>query len=405
MIGAVTVVVLLVSVGIANLWPWSMERQLSAYTGHWNDISFMRLDLEKEGYSIDNIMSSPRVLDTQDRWDRSLLIVAGVERPYTKDEITSISNYLERGGKLLLADDRGYSEPLLKQLGVLLTINTTRVYSPSYLKNPDFIELSGYIDSGPVFSTDYTVLSDKPATFDGAIPGTIFLTTDNDSWMDTNGNKERDLSEPLKTYVLGIFVSGNTYLSDPSIFINDMWVRDQNAKLGVDIVRAMLPYGGKIIFDESRHVSTDSAHRAQKGVYDIFIFVAFDNYARGVVVAACIIAVLFYLRYVRLPTDWRHLPNLDEPYLVNYQEGAISQSDGLRIRILLENRVRVALRLSSKEFNLRKRDLMAKVLDDPDLIRFYRSWDIYKKEDLERVLDKIKDIEITCPANLDGGAS
>jgi hypothetical protein len=395
----------LVSLGLANLWPWQMERQLSAYTDHWNDISFMRLDLQKDGYTIDNIMSSPKVLNTQDRWDRSLLIVAGVEKPYTKEEIASISKFLEHGGKLLLADDRGNSEPLLEQLGIELKVNTSKVYSPSYIKNPDFIELSGYIDSGPVSNTDYTVLSDKPATFEGSVPGTIFLTTDNDSWIDTNHNKERELSEPLKTYVIGFFVSGNTFLSDPSIFINDMWVRDQNAKLGRDIVRAMLPDGGKVIFDESRHVSTDSAHRAQKALYDMFIFLSFDNYARGIMVAACIIGVLFYLRYVRLPTDWRHLPNLDEPYFVNYKEGTLSQSDGLRVKVLLENKVRVSLQMSSKEFNLRKRDLMTKVLDDPDLIRFQRAWAAYKKEDLERILDKIKTLEITSPEDLDGGAS
>jgi hypothetical protein len=382
-----------------------MERQLSAYTGHWNDISFMRLDLEKDGYTIENVMSSPRVLDTQDSWDRSLLIVAGIERPYTKDEIASISKFLEHGGKLLLADDRGYSEPLLKKLGMNLKINTSKVYSPSYLKNPDFIELSGYLDSGPISNQDYTVLSDKPATFEGSIPGTIFLTTDNDTWIDTNGNKERELNEPLRTYIVGFFVNGNTYLSDPSVFINDMWVRDQNALLGRDIVRAMLPYGGKVIFEESRHVSTDSGHRAQKALYDIFIFIAFDNYARGVVVAVCIVAVLFYLRYVRLPTDWRHLPNLDEPYLVNYTEGSLSQSDGLRIKVLLENKVRVGLQLSPTEFNLKKRDLMGKVLEDPDLYRFYKAWDAYKKEDLERILEKIKDLEIACPQSSGGGAA
>ena len=405
MIGVVTVVALLVLVGIANLWPWAMQRQLSAYTDHWNDISFMRLDLKKDGYAVENIMSSPRVLDTQSKWDQSLLIVAGVEKPYTKDEMTSISKYLEHGGKLLLADDRGYSEPLMKQLGINLKINTSKVYSPSYLKNPDFIELSGYIDSGPVVNTDYTVVSDKPATFQGFVPGTVFLTTDNNSWIDVNGNKDRDLNEPLRTFVLGFFLNGNTFLSDPSIFINDMWVRDQNAKFGTDLVRAMLPYGGKVIFDESRHVSTDAAHRAQKALYDIFIFVAFDNYARAVMVAACIIAVLIYLRYVRLPTDWRHMPNLDEPYLVNYAEGTLSQADALRIKTLLENRVRVALHLSPKEFTLRKRALIPKVVDDPDLIRFYRAWDSYKKEDLERILDKLKEFEMTCPEDLDGGAS
>ena len=393
-LGVLTVIILLVSLGISSLWPWTAQRQMSAYTDHWNDISHLRKDVAKEGYRVENIQSSPKVLNDKGDWSKHILFIAGVEKPYTKEEITAIKKFLEHGGRLVLADDGGYSEPLLKSLVGKVELNHSRLYSPLYAKNPDFVLAEGYIDSGPIIDTDFKVMTNRPAVFQGTIPGTVFCNSDPTSWLDSNGNKDRDLDEEQMSYVIGFFVTGNAFLSDPSIFINDMWVREQNSAFGMSMIEAMLPTGGTVIFDESRHLSSDPAQQAQRTLYDAFMFIAYDNYARGVLVAVCIIGVLTYMRFVRLPTDWHHMPNLDVPWYLNYEEGTLGSSDALRVRMLLENRIRVALRLSGGEYKVRRKAILENVLKDPDLLKFIRSWDIYKKEDLERVLDKMKDLEI-----------
>lgn len=393
-LGAIVAVGLLVALAISSVWPWSVERQMSAYTNNWNDASILRDALDRRGYGTEAILSSPRVLDQESDWNEHVLIILGVERPYTKQELASISHFLEKGGKLFLADDGGYSAPLLRTLAGDVSVNRSRLYSPDYIKNPDFIRASGYIDSGPVVNKKYSLLTDRPAAFQGAISGTPFIYTDNRSWIDGNNNKEKDLDEESGTYILGFFDTGNTFISDPSLFINDMAVRFQNLALALDIINAMLPKGGKVIFDESRHVSSNAGERAQRQVYDAFMFVAFDDYVKGVLVAVCIVAVLVYLRFVRLPTDWYHLPNLDEPWLLNYKEGSLGPSDAFRVRLLLENKVRVARRLSTAEFKLKRNEILEGAIDDPDLLTFLRRWETYKKEDLERVVDKIRDLQL-----------
>jgi hypothetical protein len=405
MLGAITVVSLLVALAISSLWPWSVERQMSAYSDQWNDVSMFREALVKDNYGVEDIMSSPTVLGTQKDWTGHLLIIMGVEKPYTQDELKAIRQFLTNGGKMILADDKGYSAPLLKDLPGGVSINRSRLYSSDYIKNPDFIQVTAYIDSGPVVNRPYELLTDRPAAFQGGIPGIVFSLTDDTAWLDANGNSKKDPDEKVGTYVLGFFYNNNAYLSDPSVFINDMWPRLQNSALGQDIVRAMLPRGGKVIFDESRHVSGNAAQRAQKEVYDAFIFVANDNYAKGTLIAVCIIGVLVYLRYVKLPTDWYHLPALDEPWLLNYKEGSLTASDGLRVRLLLENKVRVALRLSDKEFKLRRKAILEEVLDDPDLLWFLQTWAGYKKEDLPRILEKIRVLEVKELAEKEGGVA
>jgi len=404
-IGVITVVALLVALGISSLWPWTAERHMSAYGNDWDDVSYFRRDLDKTGYTTMNILSSPMTLETTSNWQDTVLVVAGVERPYTDEEAQAIYRFLERGGKLVLADDRGHSDPLLKELVGDVKVNRSKLYSPSYVKNPDFIETAGYIDSGPVIDKRYTVMTNKPATFEGAIVGTIFLNTDNRSWLDVNNNKEKDLAEHERYFIIGFFFTGNAFLSDPSVFINDMWVRDQNAALGLDIIAAMLPKGGTVIFDESRHISSDAGQRAEKQVYDIFLVFTYDNYARAALITMCIAAVLLYLRFVKLPSDWAHMPNLDVPWLLNYKEGHIGSEDALRIRTLLENKVRVALCLSNKEFKLRKTDLMASTVKDELLLRFWKGWDAYGKEELEPVLERLSKFEVE-PVDLTvGGGS
>lgn len=391
------------ALAISSIWPWTVERQMSAYTNNWNDVSIFRDALERHGYGTEAILSSPRVLDLEKDWSGSVLIILGVERPYTKQELASINHFLEKGGRLFLADDGGYSAPLLRAVAGDVTVNRSRLYSPDYIKNPDFIRATGYIDSGPIINKKYSLLTDRPAAFQGAVSGTPFIYTDNRSWIDVNGNKEKDLAEESGTYVLGFFDTGNAFISDPSLFINDMAVRFQNLALGLDIINAMLPKGGKVIFDESRHVSSNAGERAQRQVYDAFMFVAYDDFAKVVLVAVCIVAVLVYLRFVKLPTDWYHLPNLDEPWLLNYKEGSLGASDTYRVRLLLENRVRVARRLSTAEFKLRRKEILDGAIEDPDLIRFLQRWETYKKEDLERVVDKIKDLQLETDGA--GGAS
>jgi hypothetical protein len=181
----------------------------------------------------------------------------------------------------------------------------------------------------------------------------------------------------------------NIFLSDPSIFINDMWNKEDNADFAMALVRNLLPGGGKVIFEESRHVSSETGVRVQKEIYDVLIVLSMDNIARVSLLVLSIIGVMVYLRYVRLPTDWHHRDRLNEPFLRNYEEPYLSSDDNLRIRRILEEQIRVSLKLSRSEFDTNRKKILKRALKDPELFKFMTTWRVYEREKLSDVLDRI----------------
>lgn len=382
--GLALVLILLVGMIVSAIFPWETEHQMSAYNDHWNDVSSFRGALKAQGYEIGNIMSSPKVLEDQDDWLGTVLIITGVERPYTQEEIDAIGKFIERDGRVILADDYGYSGPLLQEFVGDVFLNGSTLYSSNYVKNPAFVRVSALVDR------EYHVLLNKPSAIQGTLPGHIISITDNRTWMDANENNEKDIEELEGIYVIGLKFANNIFLSDPSLFINDMWKREDNAAFALALVRDLLPQGGKVIFEESRHISSDTGARVQREVYDSLLFVAFDNWARGLIIAISLLSVMAYLRYVRLPSEWFHRDNLNEAWLMNYTEPFLAAEDNLRVKNLLENKVRVAAQMSPREFALKRKALIEKMLTDKDLVKFLTKWKTHSKAELEGALEKIK---------------
>ena len=96
--------------------------QLSAYDKDWNDISEFSDDLnaEKSGkHKIKTIVSRPAILNKITEIEKNstnptieknntILVIIGVERMYTEFDSSAIYNFVESGGKVVIADDSGY---------------------------------------------------------------------------------------------------------------------------------------------------------------------------------------------------------------------------------------------------------------------------------------------------------
>ena len=83
------------------------DPQLSAYDEDWNDISNFRQALEEEedtSYIVSAILSNPAVLDDIADPSSSLLIIAGIESPYTELELEIDQKYLQENHLIVLLD-------------------------------------------------------------------------------------------------------------------------------------------------------------------------------------------------------------------------------------------------------------------------------------------------------------
>ena len=56
-------------------------------------------------------------------------------------------------------------------------------------------------------------------------------------------------------------------VSDPGLFINDNWPRLDNSEFMLDMLHALLPHGGEVVFDESRHISDNTFENARRTFY------------------------------------------------------------------------------------------------------------------------------------------
>ena len=75
------------------------DPQLSAYDDDWNDISYFRQALEENedtSYNVSAILSNPAILDDIEDPSSSLLVIVGIESPYTELELKILVKFMER---------------------------------------------------------------------------------------------------------------------------------------------------------------------------------------------------------------------------------------------------------------------------------------------------------------------
>ena len=132
--------VLLLSIAVTYVVPG--QTQQSAYGEDWNDLGSFRSELNGLGVETTALVSSPLLLSDIDHPEETVFIVSGVERDtislpsftgdgnliqfsegdgYTSSEIDAISNFVERGGTVILMDDFGYSSNLAAEFGLEFT--------------------------------------------------------------------------------------------------------------------------------------------------------------------------------------------------------------------------------------------------------------------------------------------
>ena len=118
------------------------QTQQSAYGDEWNDLGSFRSELNDMGVETTALVSSPLLLSDLDHPEETIFIISGVERDtislprftgeddivqfsegdgYTSSEIVAISEFVERGGTVILMDDFGYSSNLAAEFGLEYT--------------------------------------------------------------------------------------------------------------------------------------------------------------------------------------------------------------------------------------------------------------------------------------------
>ena len=365
---------------------------LSAYSDKWNDISEFRESVEDIGYNTASIISSPAMLLEVEEPEKTLFIAIGVERSYTATEARIIYDFVRDGGKAVIADDYGYANSVSEYyFGV--TYIGHRLWDQEYEKNPKLVKIDIDPTTSAGFYFDGNILFNNPTALISSI-GTLASST-NLSWVDENNDNLQNIDEISQPYPVVVKkYSGDgsiVFISDPSMFINDMWGREKNSDFTMALVQHMIETGGEVIFDESRHIRENPVDNSRQSVYEALVILTTDDQLRWLTAIITVLVLGLLIIAYDNPFELKHIYNVGKFKGWELKEPWLSNRDTDRLRFIFLERLRIHLGLSMEEFRDLTRQELNELIGEPELSAFALDMNkYYSSGDLGRIFMKIK---------------
>ena len=392
------IVILLVTITLSTLVLFPIlqivverDPQLSAYDEDWNDISNFRQALEEDAdtsYSVSAILSNPAVLDDIVDPSSSLLVIAGIESPYTELELEILVRFMERGGSILVFGDYDYSNTIAQLFAIEFVQH--QLWDQNYRDNVSFIETTAHIDG-----KSYSVLLNEPVVikdltsqslnlWSSNIEWTknVFMATSRNSWIDSDDDgaiTPDDEAAPLSGFQLGVecglrsegeALGSAVFISDSSLGINHMWNENQNSFFLIDLVESIIGTDGQVLFDESRHTQESFGASLFQAALGFYFLLSGDTLVLQIIRLNVLVAVIIFTMAMSLrqpePRRLFHIFDIRKPrpfrsYGHNLDNGILVLQE-----VFLE---RLRLRYQIYEFDDKSRKERISIL--PDLLNSY----------------------------------
>ena len=392
------IIILLVTITLSTLVLFPIlqivverDPQLSAYDEDWNDISNFRQALEEDAdtsYSVSAILSNPAVLDDIVDPSSSLLVIAGIESPYTELELEILVRFMERGGSILVFGDYDYSNTIAQLFAIEFVQH--QLSDQNYRDNVSFIETTAHIDG-----KSYSVLLNEPVAikdlnsqslnlWSSNIEWTknVFMTTSRNSWIDSDDDgaiTPADEAAPLSGFQLGVecglrsegeALGSAVFISDSSLGINHMWNENQNSFFLIDLVESIIGTDGQVLFDESRHTQESFGASLFQAALGFYFLLSGDTLVLQIIRLNVLVAVIIFTMAMSLrqpePRRLFHIFDIHKPrpfrsYGHNLDNGILVLQE-----VFLE---RLRLRYQIYEFDDKSRKERISIL--PDLLNSY----------------------------------
>ncbi len=399
---AVLVVLLLVLVVLTIPAGSVPESQLSAYDDGWNDLSKFRGDMENLGFlniSVRTVATSATTLLQFEEAIDMVYIAIGVERAYSYSEWRAIRKFISRGGNVLIADDYGHGNSILRFNGEVDnpgishigdTPDTQYVFSGERLadvdvdRNPKLVKVRVPIWEG----LEYEILLNDPSCFVAnddwdwepwminnpvaSHPARHIANSSANGWLDENRNGIRDPGEKVGEYPVIIEMNRMVLISDPSVFTNDMYERADNRLFAHALLAKLLPRGGTVIIDESIHMEpgllTELDDVLVRPMYMI-LGEPWPIYSGLLILFIGLVGLAAAGR--RTPRHYEpHRNRLDEPRTLEFGNPYNWLADYYEVRGVLLQRMRYAYGLDPDDLQRLPPEIVAQLLGDQYLVQF-----------------------------------
>ncbi|MEW5759380.1 MAG: DUF4350 domain-containing protein [Candidatus Thermoplasmatota archaeon] len=369
------------------------EPKLSAYSDKWNGLSKFRNLILTNGYETSAIISSPVILNKIEKNELSdeAIVVIGVEKGYRNEERDAIIDFVSKGGSLLIADDFGHGNTIANYFGINFAGKKLR--DVNYDKNPIFVKINVKYKG-----KDYQILLNDPSAIDKGGNYEIIANASKYAWLDENKDDIRDIDEKMLSYSVVVFYhpyksSGRLiFVSDPGLFINNMLNRYDNENFALALVKLLLPNGGKIIFDESRH-------KAEKGKFSSGILSTIISYTSFILESIMLfvfisIFTIWIFKNTKKPSELKHRDILSSPYIYQLYYPHLTHFDYNRLRNCLLEKVRIGYNMSYEEFYSMKPWEIIPLIGDEELERFLKQPVSFDIKYFNYIMEKIAKLQL-----------
>ncbi len=162
-----------------------------------------------------------------------------------------------------------------------------------------------------------------------------------------------------------------------------------NLEFGVALVHYLLPEGGVVVIDESRHAQDRFVTPIASSMW--FVALLTSNWIWfAFLIAGVGVGIFIFYSFIRGKESWIHHFNINRPK----HRASMPQTPSLqtvRMRRAMLEKARLSRGLSPEEFNTLKQDEVSSIIDDPVLSEFVSNENkMYDTSGLQNLYNRIK---------------
>jgi hypothetical protein len=351
--------------------------------------------LKEAGYPVEVLLTSPALLLEEADPENVVYLSCGRGKDLTPTEVQDLRKFYSEGGRMIIAEDGHHAS----SLSVYDNIDFLggQLYDERFLGDPDFIQIDV---NWREFSG--TLVLNRPTGL-ASSGGETIARSGTSSWVDRNGNGKRDpdnssFGEFPGSRIVAILTDPDfpekgggciAYISDASLFTNEMLVHGDNLDFAVFLISYLLPEGGKVVIDDSTHKTEGLTGLAQGLLRGPVILTTDINFKIVVGTLSTVLLVAIVYLYVP-PPKFRHVNYLNRSGLAQLIDNHVGLEHAVLMRKVVLDRVRIRNSMSVESFSQLSWERLREMIGDDDVYNFIRGDDSVEIKEMLRRIEEWK---------------
>lgn len=240
------VISLVVLISLASIWFYPSIQDFMHTNPFWNGLK--SFNSEFNAVPVETL----EAVNPEEAKRSTLVVIPYVQ--YNEPDLLRLRKFVDNGGVVVVLDDYGYGNDVLKALGLSSAFSGRPLLDPLFCYRNE--RLPRITDFAPEIALEgvSNMVLDHATALQDVESDKVLAWSSPSSFLDLNGDGLRSLSEPLGPFpVAAVFHSGAGVIltiSDPSLLISGMVGRDDN-RLFIQTMLEQYGPGRNVLVDES----------------------------------------------------------------------------------------------------------------------------------------------------------